>query len=150
MAQPSLSIALAGVRSPGSKNSSAQLNRNHPVRQGLKLQAGKRLALMAGRFVVPTSGQPLLQPWKRTISRMNSSLNQWLRDAHAMEAQTAAVLARQSARMQDHPELKARFDLHLRETHAQRQRLETHLERRPRLAGESAKAERRRRRLDGQ
>jgi ferritin-like metal-binding protein YciE len=70
---------------------------------------------------------------------MNSSLNQWLRDAHAMEAQTAAVLARQSVRMQNHPDLKARFELHLRETHAQRQRLEMHLERRPRLVGEAAK-----------
>jgi ferritin-like metal-binding protein YciE len=70
---------------------------------------------------------------------MNSSLNQWLRDAHAMEVQAGAILARQSPRMQNHPDLKARFDLHLRETHAQRQRLETHLERRPRLAGEAAK-----------
>ena len=43
--------------------------------------------------------------------------------------------------MQDHPDLKARFELHLRETHAQRQRLEAHLERRPRSAGESGKAD---------
>jgi ferritin-like metal-binding protein YciE len=69
---------------------------------------------------------------------MNSSLNQWLRDAHVMEAQAAAVLTRQSARMQNHPDLKARFELHLRETQAQRQRLEAHLERRPRLAGHLA------------
>jgi ferritin-like metal-binding protein YciE len=69
---------------------------------------------------------------------MNSSLNQWLRDAHAMEAEAAAVLSRQSIRMQNHPDLKARFELHLRETHAQRQRLEAYLERRPRLAGRMA------------
>jgi ferritin-like metal-binding protein YciE len=72
---------------------------------------------------------------------MNSSLNQWLRDAHAMEAEAAAVLARQSIRMQNHPDLKARFDLHLRETHAQRQRLEAYLERRPRSAAESGKTD---------
>jgi ferritin-like metal-binding protein YciE len=72
---------------------------------------------------------------------MSNSLNQWLRDAHAMEAEAAAVLTRQSRRMQGHPDLKARFELHLRETHAQRQRLEAHLERRPRLTGEFGKAE---------
>jgi ferritin-like metal-binding protein YciE len=72
---------------------------------------------------------------------MNSSLNQWLRDAHAMEAHAAAVLARQSTRMQNHPDLKARFELHLRETHAQRQRLEAYLERRPRSASETGKAD---------
>ena len=71
---------------------------------------------------------------------MNSSLNQWLRDAHAMEAEAGSLLTRQSRRMQGHPELKARFDLHLRETQAQRQRLEAHLEQRPRLAGASGKA----------
>ena len=71
---------------------------------------------------------------------MNSSLNQWLRDAHAMETQAASVLAQQTRRMQAHPELKARFELHLRETQAQRQRLEAHLEQRPRAAAERGTA----------
>ena len=72
---------------------------------------------------------------------MDSSLNHWLRDAHAMEAQTASVLMQQSRRMQAHPELKARFELHLHETQAQRQRLEAHLAQRPLSLGESGKAE---------
>jgi ferritin-like metal-binding protein YciE len=72
---------------------------------------------------------------------MDSSLNQWLRNAHAMEVRTTAVLTQQSRRMQAHPELKARFDLHLHETREQRQRLEAHFAQRPRSLGESGKAE---------
>jgi ferritin-like metal-binding protein YciE len=71
---------------------------------------------------------------------MNSSLNQWLRDAHAMEIEVASLLETQSRRMQDHPDLKTRFELHLRETQAQRQKLEPHLERNPRLVAQSAKS----------
>ena len=55
------------------------------------------------------------------------------------KSRLASLLATQSPRMQDHPDLKARFELHLRETQAQRQKLEPYLERRPRLAAESAK-----------
>jgi ferritin-like metal-binding protein YciE len=72
---------------------------------------------------------------------MDSSLNQWLRNAHAMEAQTTSVLTQQSRRMQAHPEIKARFDLHLHETRAQRHRLEAYLAQRPRSPSESSKAE---------
>jgi ferritin-like metal-binding protein YciE len=70
---------------------------------------------------------------------MKNSLNQWLRDAYVMEVEAASMLAAQSRRMQDHPDLKSRFDLHLRETQAQRQKLEAYLERRPRMAAESTK-----------
>ena len=70
---------------------------------------------------------------------MNSSLNQWLRDAHAVEAEAASVLATQAPRMQDYPDLKTRFELHLRETQAQAQKLEAYLERRRRPAGVSPK-----------
>lgn len=72
---------------------------------------------------------------------MNSSLNQWLRDAHAMEVESTSVLTQHTQRMQAHPELKARFDLHLHETRAQRHRLEAHLEQRPRPSGGIGKAD---------
>jgi ferritin-like metal-binding protein YciE len=70
---------------------------------------------------------------------MNDPLNQWLRDAHVMEVEAASVLATQAPRMQDHPDFKSRFELHLRETQAQRQKLEPYIERRPRLGAESAR-----------
>ena len=69
---------------------------------------------------------------------MNSALSQWLADAYAMEAEAASLLARQARRMQDHPDLKRRFELHLRETDAQRQRLESHLERHRRPTAKAA------------
>jgi len=68
---------------------------------------------------------------------MNSSLNQWLLDAHVMEIEVASLLETQSRRIQDHPDLKTRFELHLRETQAQRQKLEPYLERQPRLVAQS-------------
>jgi ferritin-like metal-binding protein YciE len=71
---------------------------------------------------------------------MNNLLNQWLRDAHAMETAAASMLTRQSSRMQGHPEFKTRFELHLRETHTQRRRLEAHLERRSRSSDSLAKS----------
>jgi ferritin-like metal-binding protein YciE len=71
---------------------------------------------------------------------MDNPLNQWLREAHAMETETASVLAQQSKRMQGHFEFKARFELHMRETHEQRRRLAAYLERRPRSTGEAEKA----------
>jgi ferritin-like metal-binding protein YciE len=72
---------------------------------------------------------------------MNGSLNQWLSDAHAMEIEVASLLETQSRRMHDHPDLKTRFELHLRETQAQRQKLEPYLERNPRVVAQSAKSD---------
>ena len=72
---------------------------------------------------------------------MNNSLNQWLRDAHAMEIEVASLLETQSRRIQDHPDLKTRFELHLRETQAQRDKLEPYLEPQPRRMAQSAKSD---------
>jgi ferritin-like metal-binding protein YciE len=68
------------------------------------------------------------------MATMDGRLNQWLRDAHAMEVQAAHILAAQSKRMQNYPELRARVEQHRQETDAQRQRLETRLKHRARLS----------------
>lgn len=55
-------------------------------------------------------------------------LNQWLRDAHAMEEQAEQMLKAQSGRIESYPDLKARIDQHIEETRSQRQRLERCME----------------------
>jgi len=47
-----------------------------------------------------------------------------LRNAHAMETQARELMERQSERLTDYPEVKARMQLHLRETEEQLKRLE--------------------------
>jgi ferritin-like metal-binding protein YciE len=47
-----------------------------------------------------------------------------LRNAHAMEIQARELLERQSERLTDYPEVKARLQTHLKETETQLQRLE--------------------------
>jgi ferritin-like metal-binding protein YciE len=47
-----------------------------------------------------------------------------LRNAHAMETQARELLERQSERLDDYPEFKARLAEHLRETNQQMKRLE--------------------------
>jgi ferritin-like metal-binding protein YciE len=47
-----------------------------------------------------------------------------LRNAHAMETQAREVMERQSERLSDYPEVKARVQAHLRETEEQLKRLE--------------------------
>lgn len=44
----------------------------------------------------------------------------WLRDAHAMEAQAETMLTAQINRLESYPALKMRMEQHLRETEAQR------------------------------
>jgi len=51
-----------------------------------------------------------------------------LRNAHAMEIQARELMERQSERMNDYPEVKARLLTHLQETNGQLQRLERCLE----------------------
>lgn len=47
-----------------------------------------------------------------------------LRNAHAMETQARELMERQSERLSDYPEVKARLQTHLRETDSQLRRLE--------------------------
>jgi ferritin-like metal-binding protein YciE len=62
--------------------------------------------------------------------RLNQELNQWLRDAHAMEQQAEQMLTAQANRIENYPELLAGVQRHLGETKSQRERLERCLERR--------------------
>ena len=62
------------------------------------------------------------------MADMNERLDQWLRDAHAMEKQAEQMLEAQARRIENYPELKARIEQHISETQSQRARLETCLE----------------------
>lgn len=57
-------------------------------------------------------------------------VDQWLRDAHAMELQSERILGNQVKRIQHYPDLKARLEQHLSETRHQRERLENCMKRR--------------------
>jgi ferritin-like metal-binding protein YciE len=61
---------------------------------------------------------------------MNEYLDQWLRDAHAMEEQATTMLTSQAGRIENYPELKQKIEQHIRETESQRDRLEACLTRR--------------------
>jgi ferritin-like metal-binding protein YciE len=54
-------------------------------------------------------------------------LVEWLRDAHAMEEQSATMLSSLSSRIENYPELKAKIDAHLDETRQQAKLLEERL-----------------------
>ncbi|PMR76716.1 ferritin-like domain-containing protein [Billgrantia endophytica] len=51
-------------------------------------------------------------------------LEDWLRDAHAMEKQAEKMLESQAKRLEHYPELKARIEQHLIETQGQAEKLE--------------------------
>lgn len=70
------------------------------------------------------------------MTNAQEHLDHWLRDAHAMEKQAEQMLAAQSKRIENYPELSARIEEHLHETRAQIERLEICIERR----GESTSA----------
>jgi ferritin-like metal-binding protein YciE len=55
----------------------------------------------------------------------NTTVDQWLRDAHAMEEQAEQMLTAQAGRLENYPALKARIEEHVHETRSQRERLET-------------------------
>ncbi|MGP9666243.1 ferritin-like domain-containing protein [Halomonas sp. AOP22-C1-8] len=59
-----------------------------------------------------------------TLSLETKYLENWLRDAHAMEKQAEEMLEKQAERLVDYPELKARIEQHLNETRHQSDRLE--------------------------
>lgn len=46
----------------------------------------------------------------------NDHLNDWLRDAHAMEKQAETMLTAQAERLEHYPELRARIVQHIEET----------------------------------
>lgn len=56
-------------------------------------------------------------------------LLQWLRDAHAMEAEATTMLTAQASRLDNYPQLRQRIEEHIRETKQQSQLLESCLER---------------------
>ncbi len=58
----------------------------------------------------------------------NTTLDQWLRDAHAMEEQAEQMLSAQASRIENYPSLKARIEQHIEETRSQRDRLEACIE----------------------
>jgi ferritin-like metal-binding protein YciE len=64
------------------------------------------------------------------MDAINDNLNDWLRDAHAMEAQAEQMLSANASRIENYPELAARVRQHLEETRSQRQRLEACMQRR--------------------
>ena len=56
-------------------------------------------------------------------------LIEWLRDAHAMEAQAETMLNKQASRIEHYPELKARIEQHITETQNQAKLIESCLQR---------------------
>lgn len=62
------------------------------------------------------------------MAAMKEIIDQWLRDAHAMEEQAEQMLKAQAGRIQNYPELKARIEQHIGETQSQRGRIERCLE----------------------
>ncbi|MCT7377682.1 ferritin-like domain-containing protein [Chelativorans salis] len=62
------------------------------------------------------------------MATVGERLDQWLRDAHAMEAQAEQMLKVEADRIENYPELKERIQQHISETRSQRERLERCLE----------------------
>lgn len=63
------------------------------------------------------------------MADMNERLDQWLRDAHAMEKQAEQMLEAQARRIENYPELKARIEQHVTETERQSERVRECLQR---------------------
>ena len=63
-------------------------------------------------------------------TEINDHLDNWLRDAHALEEQAEQMLMAQASRIENYPELSQRIEQHLAETRSQRERVEGCLKRR--------------------
>jgi ferritin-like metal-binding protein YciE len=63
-------------------------------------------------------------------STADEHLNDWLRDAHAMEQQSEKTLQGQAERLEHYPELRARIVEHIEETRGQQRMLDECLSRR--------------------
>lgn len=57
------------------------------------------------------------------MNDINEVVDQWLRDAHAMEKQAEQMLSSQVGRLEHYPELRQRLDEHKDETQAQAERI---------------------------
>ena len=68
-----------------------------------------------------------------TSERANSAFITGLKNAHALENQALELMNRQVERIENYPEIKAKLQQHIQETHNQIARLERILE----LLGES-------------
>ena len=64
------------------------------------------------------------------MATVDERLNEWLRDAHAMEEQAEQMLSATAGRIENYPELKARLEQHLRETQQQASDLKACIDRR--------------------
>ena len=64
------------------------------------------------------------------MATAEDTLMDWLRDAHAMEAQAEQMLSSMSGRLTDYPGMKEAVDSHLQETKTQRARIESCIVRR--------------------
>jgi ferritin-like metal-binding protein YciE len=64
------------------------------------------------------------------MTTADDRLDQWLRDAHAMEQQAEQMLSAQAERIESYPMLKNRLQQHVEETRSQRDRLHACMERR--------------------
>lgn len=62
------------------------------------------------------------------MTDVNERVDQWLRDAHAMEQQAEKMLKSQAERIEHYPDLKVQIERHIAETQSQRSRLEACLE----------------------
>lgn len=59
------------------------------------------------------------------MTQDNDNLDDWLRDAHAMEQQAEKMLMAQAERLEHYPELRARITQHVEETRWQQRMLDT-------------------------
>lgn len=94
----------------------------------MKPQAATALAGGSTALVVNTAKVGKQPQRESRMIKMNEVLNQWLRDAHAMEQQAVLMLSRHVDRLEHYPELRSRMEQHIGETKSQRARLEECLE----------------------
>ena len=64
------------------------------------------------------------------MTAADKMLNDWLRDAHAMEEQALTMLKGQHSRLENYPELRERINEHIAETERHAQMIRSCLERR--------------------
>ena len=63
------------------------------------------------------------------MAAREETLLAWLRDAHAMEQQAIEMLEKMAGRLEHYPQLRARIEEHLRQTHSQADRVKRCIER---------------------
>lgn len=78
---------------------------------------------------IRTNGRHAMQSAQTGNDVRIERLIEWLRDAHAMEAQAESMLTKQASRIEHYPQLKARIEQHITETQNQAKLIETCLQR---------------------